>query len=161
MSAERLVLRPMSWVLAALLLGAFACESHVETACGQGPSTGGHDVAPAFPIEMGATSGRFDFHFETRNAKDRVQVRYEGEQIFDSGCVGTSRDVVLDYGPGEATQIEVVISPNCESGALTSWLFDVQCPLLLPTARLTKGGTKAASRNQAPRQPKPDDRERH
>ncbi len=48
--------------------------------------------------------------------------------LFDSGCVGTSRVADVAYGPGRSTQIDVVVSPNCESGSMTSWKFTVGCP---------------------------------
>lgn len=104
------------------------CDPVASDACGVGANEGGSDVPPTFPIEMGRNEGAFQFDYETRNAKDRVEVFYEGALLFDSGCVGESRSVPLTYGPGTATHIDVVISPNCAGTPMTSWRFEVGCP---------------------------------
>ena len=105
-----------------------ACQTEGDPFCGGEPMTGGHDVPAAFPIDMASNAGTFTFRYETRNAKDRVRVSYEGAELFDSGCVGESRSVELTYGPGRTQHVDVSIDTNCESGALTSWLFAVGCP---------------------------------
>lgn len=116
------VLVPLLLVLAA------GCESEVSDVCGQGVTTGNNDVPASFPVEMGQRGGAFEFRYETRNAKDRIQVFYEGQALFDSGCVGESRTVALRYGPGQGTSIDVVMQPNCGDTPMTSWLFAVGCP---------------------------------
>ena len=121
---------------AALMCATVACEAqHVEM-CDSGPSFGNNEVPAAFVVEMSRNSGTFTFDFETRNAKDRVQVRYEGNELFDSGCVGESRSVELTYGPGRSSEIEVVLTPNCSGTKMTSWQFEVGCPKA--AIRLTK-----------------------
>ena len=110
---------------AAALLG---CESEISPICGEGVTTGNNDVPSSFPVEMGRSDGAFAFRYETRDAKDRVQVFYEGQQLFDSGCVSETRSVDLRFGPGTSTSVDVVMQPNCGGTSMTSWLFEVGCP---------------------------------
>lgn len=112
---------------AAMLLALAGCDPSASDVCGE-PSEGNGDVPPSFPIEMGRNAGTFEFSYETRNAKDRIEVFYEGTLLFDSGCVGESRRVQLAYGPGSSTQVDVVVSPKCEGSPATSWKFQATCP---------------------------------
>ncbi len=116
-------------LLAATAIGCtlVACDPTTSTVCGEA-NEGNTDVPPTFPIEMGRSAGTFRFDYETRNAKDRVEVFYEGQLLFDSGCVGESRSVDLDFGPGQATHVDVVLSPNCAGTPMTSWKFVAHCP---------------------------------
>ncbi len=114
----------------ALALG--GCDADLVTTCGAGASTGGATVPPVTSVEMGATSGTFDFRYETRNAHDQIEVFYEGKSLFNSGCVGESREMALNFGPGESTSVDVVVTPNCAGTPMTSWLFEVGCPIERP-----------------------------
>ncbi len=110
------------------------CESEHSPTCGVGETTGNADVPPSFAVDMGRNSGSFEFYYETRNAKDRVQVMYDGNELYDSGCVGETRNLLLTYGPGRSSKIDVVITPNCGGTPMTSWLFKVGCPAQGPRA---------------------------
>lgn len=112
-----------------------SCESEHSPTCGEGATFGNNDVPPAFEVEMGKNVGTFAFNYETRSAKDQVIVKYDGNVLFDSGCVGETRKVILQYGPGRVSHVEVVMKPNCEDTPMTSWQFEVGCPA--PTPRLT------------------------
>ena len=112
-----------------LILGFGGCDADLVTVCGQGPSTGGAKVPPVMSIEMGRNAGTFDLHYQTRNAHDQIEVFYEGKSLFNSGCVGETRDLNLQYGPGEATHVDIVVTPNCKGTPMTSWLFEVGCPV--------------------------------
>ena len=115
-----------------------ACESVHSPVCGEGATAGNNDVPPSFKVDMGANKGTFSFRYETRNAKDRVKVLYAGNELFDSGCVGETREVQLQFGPGRSSEIEVVMQPNCSGTPATSWQFEVGCPApgLRPTGKL-------------------------
>jgi hypothetical protein len=125
-----------------------SCESEHSPMCGEGATSGNNDVPPAFQIEMGKNVGSFAFNYETRNAKDQVIVKYEGNVLFDSGCVGETRKVILQYGPGRASHVDVVMNPNCEDTPMTSWQFKVGCPA--PTPRLT-GAAHTSTKPASPR----------
>lgn len=145
------------WALAgaAQLAG---CEAQVSPVCGDGATTGNNEVPSSFPVEMGAREGAFTFHYETRDAKDRVLVVYEGKQLFDSGCVGETRDVELRFGPGQSSEIDVVMQPNCGGTAMTSWLFRVGCPSTVirdggdgpPVVTVTQTGEPASPEPSGP-----------
>lgn len=145
--------RPVALMLASLLTCAAlsGCDSEGSDVCGDGPTTGNSAAPPSFPIELGRNEGVFRFYYETRSAKDRVQVFYDGVQLFDSGCVGETGDKMLTYGPGNATRVEVVLTPNCAGTPMTSWLFEVGCPT--PSARLTDGAPAVVT-GQPPQGPR-------
>lgn len=140
-------------LVVALAFGAVGCESEHHPTCGEGPTTGNNDVPESFAIEVGRTAGVVPFHYETRNAKDQVQVFYEGQLLFDSGCVGETGDVKLPFGPGRSTEIDVVMNPNCSGTAMTSWLFEVGCPApaIRKTAKTAKPRPKTADKESTPR----------
>jgi len=138
----------------------WGCESEVSPICGEGVTTGNNEVPSAFPVELGRNDGTFTFRYETRDAKDRVQVFYEGQQLFDSGCVGETRSVELRYGPGASSQVDVVMQPNCGGTSMTSWLFEVGCP----AATIRDGGDApqvvTVTQTGEPAQPRPGPRRR-
>ncbi|MCO4761221.1 MAG: hypothetical protein KC502_06940 [Myxococcales bacterium] len=119
----------MVCIVAAMCALSFSCETQSSSECDVGFNLGGSNPPPTIPIEMGRRSGSFDFDYETRNAMDRIEVFYEGELLFDSGCVSESRSVPVRYGPGKGTKIDVVVTPNCDGGIATSWKFSVGCPV--------------------------------
>ena len=92
----------------------------------------GSDLAETHTVEMGQTSGRFWFEYDTMTKKDRIFIYYGDTEIFDSGCVGTqgTTSAHLKFGPGNSTQIKVAVQPNCPSGSGTGtqWNFTVRCP---------------------------------
>jgi len=96
-----------------------ACNT-TQTAGGNAPETR--------VVELGKSSGTFDFNYEMFGIKDRMIVAYEGTQLLDTGCVSGGATVSLTYGPGSATTISVQVIPNCEATTGTSWNFTVNCP---------------------------------
>ncbi len=141
MSCPRFVSRTAR-LLAPLLTTALllaGCDGDLITSdtCGVGTNEGGSDVPGALLVDLRATQGTFNFRYETRSAKDRMQVFYEGKALFDSGCVAETRDVDLTYGPGVGTTVEVRVTPNCDGTPMTSWKFDVACPEA-PSVAVTK-----------------------
>ncbi|MEW8221719.1 MAG: hypothetical protein AB2729_05225, partial [Candidatus Thiodiazotropha taylori] len=77
--------------------------------------------------ELGQNSGSFDFYYETYNIRDRLRLHYEGELLFDSGCVGEDRTVPINYS-GNSSVIAVEVIPNCEGTSGTAWEYTVNCP---------------------------------
>ena len=128
-----------SLCLFAVVLLLTACDLSGSPVCGGGPTEGYSEAPDRFAIDMGSNSGTFNFDYETRNAKDRIQVLYAGNVIFDSGCVSESRAVSLRYGPGRDTHVDVKVTPNCSGTPMTSWKFDVGCPT--PLVRETDDNT--------------------
>jgi Tfp pilus assembly protein PilF len=88
----------------------------------------GGDTADQRNIEMGQNAGSFNFDYETYSIRDQIIVSYEGNQLFDTGCVGASNSVALSYS-GTSTQIRVEVIPNCSGGTSgTAWNYTASCP---------------------------------
>jgi len=99
--------------------------------CGVQQVAGG-PAADTREIEMGRTSGNFDFSYETFSIEDQMTVSYQGLPLLDTGCVGTNGTVTrpLSFGPGSSTKITVSVSPNCNpaTAGSTAWNYTVGCP---------------------------------
>jgi|GEM_PF-2660763 len=113
----------------ALCASLSGCETHGDSFCDGEAMTGNNKVPPSFEMELGRNGGTFDFYYETRKAQDRIQVFYEGKELYDSGCVSEAgKSVKLRYGPGRTSHVDVKVSPNCDGGPMTSWMFKASCP---------------------------------
>ncbi len=113
-------------------LESWGCENYEEPARSEtcsGVVEEGANEPEVLNVELGKTSGTFQFEYETYNVKDRVIVAYENRIIFDSGCVGTDgwKSVSLSYS-GQSTQITIRVEPNCAGDSSTKWKFKVGCP---------------------------------
>lgn len=89
----------------------------------------GGDAPEQHDVELGVAWGSFDFSYDTASQEDRIIVRYQGLEMFDTGCVGASGVVTLSYS-GVDTFVSVETIPNCaDPGASgTVWDFNVGCP---------------------------------
>ncbi|MBW2367140.1 MAG: hypothetical protein JRH15_04570 [Deltaproteobacteria bacterium] len=87
----------------------------------------GADDPETHIVELGQSSGTFEFFYDTAALEDQIIVRYEGSVLFDTGCVGATGTEMLTYS-GSSTQVEVEIIPNCDGGTGTFWEFTVSCP---------------------------------
>jgi hypothetical protein len=88
----------------------------------------GGDTGETRTIQMGRTSGTFNFSYDTYTVQDRMLVIYEGKTLFDTGCVGASGSVNILY-IGTSTTVTVQVIPNCAGGSGTQWTFTVGCPM--------------------------------
>lgn len=96
--------------------------------CGMKTEAGG-DTPETHTFELGATSGTFDFTYDTYSIKDRIEVLYEGQVIFDTGCVGKAETKTITFA-GSSTEVTVQVTPNCANpnSSGTAWEFEVGCP---------------------------------
>lgn len=94
--------------------------------CSSTQNAGG-DTPDTRTIELGKSAGTFNFTYETYSQQDRILVRYQGNTLFDTGCVGANGTKTLTYS-GSATQITVQVIPNCAGGSGTAWNYSVACP---------------------------------
>jgi hypothetical protein len=90
-------------------------------------TTSGGDEPETRTVELGQTSGTFDFFYEMYSQKDQMVVSYEGMTLFDTGCVSGSATNQISYA-GSTSQVTVEVVPNCEGGSGTAWDFTVSCP---------------------------------
>lgn len=87
----------------------------------------GGDAAYSTRVQLGKTSGVFRFSYNTYGIQDRMVVRYQGTVLHDTGCVGASSAINLNYS-GTATYATVEVYPNCLGTTGTQWDFVVSCP---------------------------------
>lgn len=88
----------------------------------------GGDIADQRNIEMGQTSGSFNFAYQTFSIRDQIIVSYEGNQLFDTGCVGAANSLSLTFS-GNSTQVRVQVIPNCDGNTSgTAWDYTASCP---------------------------------
>jgi hypothetical protein len=86
----------------------------------------GADLPDTRTFNLGARSGSFYFQYNTYSQQDRITVSYEGRTLLDTGCVGESRTVTLDYS-GSSSTVIVSVLPNCAGGTGTQWDYTVGC----------------------------------
>jgi hypothetical protein len=99
------------------------------TACHSRALRGG-DVADTQVVELGRQAGSFLLTYDTgARSADRIVVRYDGQVLFDTGCVRTSRaeSRLLRYA-GTSSRAIVEVIPNCAGGTGSTWAIDVACP---------------------------------
>lgn len=97
-----------------------------QSRCNDTQKAGG-DAPEVHQIDLGVTSGVFRFDYQTFDVKDQIIVSQGGMTIFNSGCVGESRSVQVQFS-GYTSVIEVRVNPNCAGSTSTAWNFTVHCP---------------------------------
>jgi hypothetical protein len=86
----------------------------------------GSDLPVTRSVNVGRTSGRFTFTYDTYSQPDRMVVTYEGRTLFDTGCVGRYESRDISFSGGSST-VTVTVTPNCAGGTGTVWDFTVAC----------------------------------
>jgi serine/threonine protein kinase len=61
-------------------------------------------------VDTGATKGTLNLNYEMFALPDRMTIYYDGAKIFDSGLISGRGTIVVNYGPGKATLVEVVMN---------------------------------------------------
>jgi hypothetical protein len=100
------------------------CEPLAQ--CGTGASASGGDEGYQRTYDLGASAGTVTLNFKTYTVKDRIRVVYQGVDIIDTGCVGTSGTKSAPYS-GASSRVTVVVEPNCAGGSGTVWDFSLSC----------------------------------
>ena len=102
-------------------------QDATATPCDEQVLPGG-DAPETHRVGLGRFNGRFDFQYDTQYQEDRMLVRYEGQTLLDTGCVGTRgwRTATLSFS-GRSSVVEVEVIPNCAGGSGTAWEFSVSC----------------------------------
>ncbi len=90
-------------------------------------TTSGGNAPESHTVELGQTSGTFDFSWEMYSIKDQMVVKYQGTTLFDTGCVSNSGTQAISYS-GSSSEVTVDAIPNCDGTSGTSWNFTVSCP---------------------------------
>uniref|UniRef100_UPI0040574B69 hypothetical protein n=1 Tax=Candidatus Electronema sp. TaxID=2698783 RepID=UPI0040574B69 len=95
--------------------------------CGGPQQEAGGDTPETNSYNMGKNSGSFQFDYETYSIKDRIIIKHDNLQIFDTGCVGESSTVTINFA-GSSPVISVEVIPNCDGSSGTDWNYTVHCP---------------------------------
>ncbi len=88
----------------------------------------GGDQPESLSVDAGQPSGTVDFSWSMASIMDRMVVSYEGQTLFDTGCVsGTGLQPVTYSGNSNTLVVDVI--PNCDGmSSGTFWSFTVACP---------------------------------
>ncbi|MDX9771914.1 MAG: carboxypeptidase-like regulatory domain-containing protein [Bacteroidales bacterium] len=97
-----------------------------QSRCNDTQKAGGN-APEVHQIDLGMPSGVFRFDYQTFDVKDQIIISQGGRTIFNSGCVGESRSVQVQFN-GYTSVIEVRVNPNCSGSSGTAWNFTVHCP---------------------------------
>lgn len=90
-------------------------------------TTAGNRTPATNEINLGRTAGSFLFEYDARTAPDTFIVSYEGNVLFNSGCIRGTGTARLMYA-GRSRNVSIEVQPNCEGRANTSWTFTAHCP---------------------------------
>lgn len=85
----------------------------------------GGPASNSVAIDTGATSGRITIDYDFFIAPDQMTVYYEGIQLFNTGMISGSGRFSLNYGPGNATSVEIRMNEFGNAGATTEWNYTV------------------------------------
>ncbi|KAI6185004.1 hypothetical protein M3Y97_00657700 [Aphelenchoides bicaudatus] len=112
------------------------CNANAGSACAKpcsmcdGQQVAGADTPVAIRYQMDTNSAKnLRFVYETFQVKDRIIVSYDGQTLFDSGCVGTlgQKQAPISY-KGNSMEVRVDVEPNCDGTSQTQWHFTLPCP---------------------------------
>lgn len=84
-------------------------------------------------INLGKNSGTFNFTYDTMSVPDQIIITYEGQTLYDTGCVGStnsttySATVPISYS-GSSSQILVTVNGDCTNTGSTQWTYNISCP---------------------------------
>ncbi|WP_316015721.1 hypothetical protein [Roseobacter sp. HKCCA0434] len=76
--------------------------------------------------------GTLTYRYEHYRITDRFVIRYEGQDLLDTGFVGGSATGTIDIPPGDSDQLEILVITNDQG---TAWNYDVTaetCPQPAP-----------------------------
>lgn len=86
----------------------------------------GNDIPSYTNIDLGSSETEISFYYETYSQQDQIDIFYEKQLIFTTGCVGASDTKILQIN-GNETRISIFVTPNCMGGSGTAWNYLVQC----------------------------------
>ncbi|HXJ73451.1 MAG TPA: proprotein convertase P-domain-containing protein, partial [Candidatus Dormibacteraeota bacterium] len=93
-------------------------QTNVAPASSQGgPRANTNSIGPV------QAEGTVQVDYNFFNIPDRLTIYYEGVKIFDSGDVNLTGTFSVDYGPGTATNVVVVMNEGNNPNLLTAWEY--------------------------------------
>ena|GEM_PF-6474042 len=115
------VLAVKAWIDSIQIAAQSICDLNLD-------SEGGDE---GYDQSFNAANGGYtiELTYDTFYQKDRIILYNQDDAVlYDSGCVGTGGDVVVEVTiPAGTDSIRVVVEPNCEGGTGTLWNLSVRC----------------------------------
>jgi subtilisin family serine protease/subtilisin-like proprotein convertase family protein len=76
-------------------------------------------------IPVGAIQGTITIDYDFQNEPDQMTVYYEGTLLHDTGMIGGTGQLNLNYGPGGSTDIEIRMNEFTNASVSTLWSYTV------------------------------------
>ena len=86
-------------------------------------SSSGGPIASTTVIGPVQPEGNIQVDYDFFSVPDRMTIYYDGNQIFDSGLVSGAGSFCVDYGPGAATNLVLVMNEGNNSNPFTAWQY--------------------------------------
>ncbi|MFM2082734.1 MAG: hypothetical protein RL380_1425, partial [Verrucomicrobiota bacterium] len=86
-------------------------------------TTAGNATANTNILSVGQNFGKLLVTYEFFTVPDQMVVYYDGNVIFDSGMTNGTRSFSLDFGPGTATDVVIVMNPGNNTNVTTAWNY--------------------------------------
>ncbi|MEM6437746.1 MAG: hypothetical protein AAF773_28395 [Cyanobacteria bacterium P01_D01_bin.115] len=77
-------------------------------------------------VQMSARQGEIELEYEMYNAPDRLQIRQDGQEIFDTGFVSGNAALTIPFS-GQSGSLEVIVTGNSTIDT-TEWDYLLRCP---------------------------------
>jgi subtilisin-like proprotein convertase family protein/subtilisin family serine protease len=87
--------------------------------------TNGGPLAVTNSIDTGATGGTLTIDYDFITLADRMTVYYQGAQLLDTGFINGAGRLVVNYGPGVSTQVDIVINEGGNPEPTTGYNYTV------------------------------------
>lgn len=97
--------------------GSLSVTNFIPVAANGGPATS------ITNIDTGATVGTVTIDYDFFNVPDQMTVYYQGILLRDTGMTNGAGQLVLNYGPGTSTLIEVRMNEFGNTNAGTAWNY--------------------------------------
>ncbi|NER23221.1 MAG: hypothetical protein F6J96_21475 [Symploca sp. SIO1C2] len=78
-------------------------------------------------IQLTSNQGVIHLEYEMYTAKDKLQVFYEGKELYNTGFTSGSNSISIPF-QGNSGRVEVVLTGNIEESG-TEWNYTIFCPI--------------------------------
>jgi subtilisin-like proprotein convertase family protein len=86
-------------------------------------TTAGNARASTNVLHVGANSGTLLVDYDFYQIPDSLRVYYDSRRIFDSGSLSNSGRLNIDFGPGQSTDVVIVVNEGTNANPETQWTY--------------------------------------
>lgn len=97
------------------------CDLTLDTAGGDAGYNHTFDVTGDFP-----TARDIYVDFESYTIKDRLIIKADGVEKYNSGCIGAHVTPTVNI-PAFTTSAQVIVEADCDGGTGTLWVLSITC----------------------------------